>query len=189
MPYQSYRNCSRCQATSRSTGQRCRRSTCKYGPYCWQHTKSILGVYVRNVPGGRGMGLFAARDLPAGTKIPYTGKREKRDAYDRRFPGDLRMEYAVTSAGIVTDAALTDSGVGRYANDPRPLPPSRANARIVPDTRRGKPRGSVQLKLTKNVRKGREILTAYGREYWESQIPGPAINQRHRTWMNPNRNR
>lgn len=191
MPYQSYRNCGRCAATSKTTGRRCSRITCKYGPYCWQHTKSILGVYVRPVPGGRGNGLFAARDLPRGHAVPYTGKRATKRSYDRMFPGDIRMEYAITNNNMVTDAALTNSGVGRYANDPRPLPPSRANARIVPDRTRtgrgGNSKGRVKLVLTRPVRRNREITVSYGSDYWQAQVPSPHINARHRQWMKPNR--
>lgn len=187
MGYQSYRNCARCTARTKAR-RRCSRVTCKYGPYCWQHTKSKLGVLVRDSGGGRGYGLFAARDLPKGHLLPYTGKEVRTADYDRRFPGDYTMEYATenSAAGYVTDAALTNSGVGRYANDPRGRGGNpqllRGNAELVPRGRRG-----VALRLTRRVREGREILTPYGPGYWPQVVPPADVNRRHRAWMAPNR--
>lgn len=176
----SYRDCSRCTAMRRGPGGgRCTRRTCKYGPMCWQHTTLSQGVRVRESPrrgGPNGMGLYASRDLPRGHRIQYRGKKTTKRAYNRMFPGDYRMEYAVQNGRAeIIDAAKTNSSVARYANDGRRA--AHQNAELVPHG------GLVYLTTTKPIRRGAEILTPYGDEFWQAQTAPAALRNRHRQWI------
>lgn len=189
----SYRACDRCTALKRDGG-RCTRRTCKYGPRCWQHTRSATGMEVKRsvaLPAA-GLGLFAHRDLPSGTEIPYRGKTMRRDLYETRFPGDWRMPYTVDGHdGIVRDAAKTNSGVARYANDVRVFNAAgnvrqrrQRNAGLYSkDTDGNGTYDRVVLELTRPVRRGREILVDYGDPYWGRELPPRETRNRHRQWI------
>ena len=67
------------------------------------------------------------------------------------------------------DAASTQSGLARYANDCRVANIREGdckgnNSRFVKVTRAGKT--TVWLRATKNIKAGSEILISYGRKYW-----------------------
>ena len=186
----SYPACNRCTAR-KADGVRCTRNTCKYGPRCWQHTRIRTGFSV-NQSGtpSQGMGLFAHRALPEGTEIPYRGKTLPELQYRQKFPGDWRMDYAVTGQdGIVRDAAKTNAGVARYANDVRVFSRGgrvvrkrQPNAGLYTVDANG--RGDrVVLELTKPVAQGREVLLDYGDGYWENDAAPVETVQRHRRWI------
>ena len=68
--------CRRCEATKRN-GAQCNRQVCIWLPFCWQHTRSELGIR----PGPSGVldgatGLFAHRSFQKGDLVaPYGGER------------------------------------------------------------------------------------------------------------------
>ena len=162
----SVTECDRCSATTRS-GARCKSRTCKYAMMCWQHTKQLLHLGVRDsaVPAA-GQGLFTYVDIPAKRVIcSYGGENISRAAYDAN-----RSDYGVgIPGGRVIDGASTQSSIGRYANNCRPADKAAGhcrgnNARFSISTREGQT--TVNIKSTKPIPAGSEIFVAYGSGYW-----------------------
>lgn len=150
-----------CSATAAKSGCRCKAKTAK-GQYCWNHLRSIRGLRIKKVP-GKGFGLFADRHLPSGTSIDYTGDRVVTNS--DRVGGEYFLQDA---RGSAIDAARTNSGEGRWVNDPRGSD-KRANALFVLHTPRGESRRAC-VRTTRPVQKGEEILVAYGRAYWRYHL-------------------
>lgn len=162
----STRECVRCAGRKRDGG-RCSRRTCLYSKYCFQHAQKKKHLSIKNSTIPRaGKGLFAAADLPRGTRIPYKGEMMTRQQVDERYPGDELGEYVLCFGRgrnqRCVDARSTQSGLGRYANDNRGTR-YRANARFQDPGRRER---WPQIVLTRAVRKGEEIFVAYGGDYW-----------------------
>lgn len=154
----------RCEANTLS-GSPCSRNTIKHARYCWQHTKQHLGVHVKTstIPNA-GQGLFASRDLNEGTRIQYARPEDylTRAQVEQRY-GNRRGDYVVCEGNHCLDARSTQSGHGRYTNDARNTH-KRSNSRLTVYHQGGQVRGNVRL--TKKVKAGQEILTSYGRSYW-----------------------
>lgn len=160
---------------------------------CWQHTKILSGVYVkRSTVRDAGLGLFAARRLSPGYALPYGGKRSTVGSYNRRFPGNVTLPYAVTygSGSYVMDACLTNDPVSRYANDAvggvrhsrlRRGRKARYNAELVDGG------GRPELVVTRRIDAGEEIFVDYGDEYWSGEAPGAGMRARHRAWCRDRR--
>lgn len=145
------------------------RGTCKLKTkltkHCWIHTTRDTGARPSD-SAIAGKGLIAMRDLPTGTNIPYGGKMMSKAHLNRICPSPYTAEYAVKYArNKVIDARESDTrGPGAYANDPRGTG-KRANAKLSIDTRNQR----ANVKLTKNVKRGEEVLVHYdpeGDEYW-----------------------
>lgn len=145
-----------CTAASRH-GPRCKARTAK-GQYCWSHLRSIKGLRIKKSP-GNGFGLFAARRLPAGHGVDYTGDRKVLQS-DR----DGGVYFLRDRAGSAIDAARTNSGEGRWVNDPRGSG-KRANAKFCLHTPPGGERRAC-VRMTRPVKEGEEILVRYGQGYW-----------------------
>ena len=150
-----------CTAATRK-GPQCRAFTAK-GQYCWNHLRSIEGLRIKksSIPGA-GLGLFADRDLPKGTRIDYTGDRvplaSERD-------GGVYFLQITQHAAI--DAARTNCGQGRWVNDPRGSD-QRQNSEFVLYTPPGRPRQAC-VRTRRPIQKGEEILIKYGGAYWRYQ--------------------
>lgn len=149
----SIRDCDRCTAIT-AAGHRCKLITCKTGPYCYVHSKSILGVRVKR-SGVHGQGLFAERKFRRGENIAeYTGPLTV------EIPeGDYGLEMR---SGRFRDAIRTNSTVARYANDCRGTG-RRCNAALKGD--RHDP-DRAWLRAQHKIRKGQEIMAKYGDQYW-----------------------
>lgn len=163
--------CQQCAATTK-TGAKCKRSVCIGIPYCWTHAR-LAGLAVKNTE-GRGKGLFAyGKDRkqretgsPAVFKkndviAEYAGELISREELARRY-NNVTAPYTLASAqkGKYIDAACK-RGLGSLANDPRGTG-LQANARLSVG------RNGGNLKATKNIYHGQEILTSYGRDYWRN---------------------
>lgn len=155
--------CTRCQAI-KEDGRRCTRTTCKYADKCWQHTKRDEGVEIKKDEDHpeRGYGMWAVRDLPAGTRFRYGRPGlDNVEPYLVNQMEDAEAVYVLCNDDNTQciDARSTQSGLARWVNDIRP---DRANARLV------YPRGEnaqPSLRLTERVRAGREIRAWYGPVY------------------------
>ncbi len=177
----SERSCNTCIA-AKKTGGKCTRSTCKYGPKCWQHTQIQDGLAVKpsTVPGA-GQGLFAKRTFHNNEKIAtYTGERITQRQLDQRYGAGHHTlgEYVIKKYGsgknsVYIDARKTNSGVARYANDCHGSSQDcNAEFKSAGKSRGkngGKAKRSVIIKATKNIRPNTEILTSYGNEYWQNK--------------------
>ena len=148
----------RCTAITKK-GAPCRQRTAK-GQFCWCHLSSERGLRIKpsTVPGA-GLGLFAARRLPAHSAIDYTGDRVPL-AGDR----DGGVYFLQTKRNEAIDAARTNAGEGRWVNDPRGTA-QRANAEFSLYTPPGGQR-RAGLRTTRAILEGEEILVKYGADYW-----------------------
>jgi hypothetical protein len=159
----------RCTATTRR-GAHCQQRTAK-GQYCWNHLRVIAGLRIKrsNVPGA-GMGLFAARDLPAGYDVDYTGDRVRLDtaADGGAYFLQIRRDEAI-------DAARTNAGEARWVNDPRGTD-MRANSEFVLHTPPGRPRVAY-VRTLRRVPRGEEILVKYGAQYWRYALKGKSARK------------
>lgn len=155
-------DCTRCNART-TRGTQCTRSTCKYADKCWQHSIAATGVEIKENPRNpaAGLGIWAKRDLRAGTRLRYG--RFPRDVVeidevrDRDWP-ENRYLLCDDTERLCFDARSTQSGLGRWVND---VPRGQINSAL----RVHRPTEQANLVLTKNVRAGREIVTNYGPQY------------------------
>ena len=147
----------RCTANAKS-GAQCKLRTAK-GQYCWNHLRIVAGLRVKKsaVP-GFGMGLHAARDLPRGTLIRYTGDSIPLDD----DCGGAYFLQLTNRVGI--DGARTNAGEGRWINDPKGSAKD-ANCKFCVYTPRGESR-RAGVRTLKLIKKGEEIFVRYGAAYW-----------------------
>ena len=159
----------RCTANTKK-GAHCKQITAK-GQFCWNHlrSESALRIKMSKVPGA-GMGLHAARDLPAGTSIDYTG-----DRVPVRGIKDGGVYFLQLNEQIAIDAARTNAGYGRWVNDPRGSG-LRANAKFVIHTPPGGRRVGC-VRTLRLVKAGEEICVPYGLDYWRFYAAQPPVKQ------------
>jgi hypothetical protein len=162
MADQTLRETVRCAGQTKG-GTRCKLNTTKYAAMCHLHTKQQKGLKViESKIQGAGQGLFAHKDLPRNTKVPYARAQDflSKQQLDARY-GDGLAQYALCnpSETVCTDARSTQSGLSRYANHR----PARRNSKLTIGRRNG--RRFANLVLTKPVRAGGEVYTDYGPEY------------------------
>lgn len=156
------RGCVRCKEISKKTKKQCKRRTCLYSDYCWQHTRNTKGLKIKKstIPNA-GRGLFATRLLKRGEIIPYGGVRMTKKQVDTKYGGDDKVaEYVIChNKNRCFDASNTQSGLGRWVNDG--VYAGRGKNAEFRTRRTG-----VFLELIQDVQPGEEILTTYGPEYW-----------------------
>ena len=152
----------RCTSNA-ATGNQCRARTA-VGQYCWNHLKKNAGLRVKKseAPNG-GMGLFAARALPKGHRIDYTGDRI---ATDGMQGGTYFLELSNSTS---IDAARTNAGEGRWINDPRGTDKT-ANCHFNVYTPPGRPRIGC-VRTLRPIELGEELLIHYGAAYWRYYDP------------------
>jgi len=156
-------------------GLPCKQRTAK-GQYCWNHLRSISGLRIMKSPSIPGqLGLVAARSLPVGTRIDYTGDKVPLSA--AADGGNYFLQIS-TRPGIAIDAARTNCGEGRWVNDPRGTG-SAANSQFVLYTPPGKPRQAC-IEITRLVPAGEEILIKYGDKYWRFHLSKAGVAARKR---------
>ena len=146
----------RCTADTRQS-QHCKART-RRGEYCHVHQRVEDGIGIRasKIPNA-GQGLFALREFTRGQCIAlYTGDRIIDNGGASSGPYMLQL----TNAEIL-DAARTNTGYGRWANDPRGSTMN-ANAEFCVD----RARRTAYLRATRAIRAGEEILVPYGASYW-----------------------
>ena len=113
---------------------------------------------------GAGKGLFAATDLPAGTRLgEYTGHRTKAQPRNGNYVWEVNIYHPNGSFSHheYVDARRTPTCILRYANGAR----TPAQRRLI-NTEMYQHRGRVFYRTTKRVRRGTEIIVDYGEEYW-----------------------
>lgn len=165
--------CSQCTAIRASDGKRCTRSTCKYGPMCWQHTRQHEKVEVKKstIPGA-GLGLFASckrgktcfkeKDFVSsygGRVFPY---REAAKAYYK--DPDAGFYLLRMGDGSIVDGAETNSGNARYINDSR----DRKTRNVAFMSNVAAERDPFKrVRAKKNIVHAQEIFADYGPGYFE----------------------
>lgn len=200
MPVGSYRSCNTCAYVNPTTRRRCRRKTCKYGPFCYQHTAKANGVKIKKSH-GRGYGLFATKNLRPGTSFNYTGKlvcyedtpMSAPDYDDKIIPYGMLMvaddddQLLTDSRGstcktVIVDACLTNDSVARYinaANDDE-------TENCVTEIRTNSSGDDfLVVVVTRTVRSGQELLLRYDDDFDfrdpSSEMTKPQ-QQEHRQW-------
>ena len=128
------------------------------GQFCWTHLRSLRGLRIKpsSMP-GIGRGLFAAKPLPDNYRIDYTGDRVALDGVNGG------AYYLQLSRATAIDAARTNSGEGRWMNDPRGSARD-ANCEFRVWTPPGLPRIGC-VRTTRPVAAGEELTIAYGAKY------------------------
>lgn len=144
--YMSKRSCAICTAKN-ANGRQCKRWSCAYGPYCWQHTQTKLHLKIADSKvKGAGKGLFAfdpehkgeknhivfaadEKNLPShpakGLITPYQisdkylSKQEIKELKADVLPYALAIHGDKMAEGdYYANPYKTNDGLGRYPNDP-----------------------------------------------------------------------
>ena len=155
----------RCSANNNAGGQCGQRTAVAH--LCWGHLQRDFGLRVRkSTVQGAGRGLFAARELPANHRVPYTGDEIELRADENGGPYVLQTRHG---AGI--DAARRNSGLGRWVNDPRGAVdgqgrPREANCEFTVHMPRGEQQRVAAVRTLRPILRGEELLVRYGNGYW-----------------------
>ena len=154
----------RCTADARG-GRQCGART-KRGQYCYVHRRKLNGTHIKPASTeSHGFGLFTTRAFKKGDTIAdYTGDyvTGRSDEIGGSYFVNLRIR-----GGAAIDAARTNSGDGRWANDARGvrLPDGRrARANCIMAGQAGT--RVVKLRATRDIAAGEEIFLSYGAAYW-----------------------
>ena len=162
----------RCSANNNAGGQCGQRTAVAH--LCWNHLQRDLGLRVRpSTVQGAGRGLFAARELPANHRVPYTGDEIELRAEENGGPYVLE-----TRRGTGIDAARRNSGLGRWVNDPRGAideqgRPRAANCEFTLHTPRGERQRVAAVRTLRPIVRGEELLVRYGSGYWRFHAAAP----------------
>ena len=145
----------RCNAINKN-GTRCRRHT-KRGDKCWNHLVKDEGLRIKKstIP-GVGLGLFAAKDFKKDTKVvDYKG-----EVMDHPSGGDYVLEI---NPHRFIDARKSIYA-GGFANTLRKGDKGTLNSKLTSYRSEGR------IKSTKPIKAGKEVLVAYGRNYWKRGV-------------------
>ena len=144
-----------CTATTK-TGDRCRRHTCRYAPYCASHKEYRAAQ--SNIPNA-GRGAFAVRDLKKGSTIGsyiIATKRQNEAEFLESHPNGRATHTALVKGGYFTATGVgnrTHNAIGMLNNAVRG---GRNNAKLLQ---------SGRVVTTRNVKKDDELLLAYGSSF------------------------
>jgi uncharacterized protein len=163
---QTVRDCAQCSGLT-VKGTRCTRRTCKLSSLCFQHLSKEKGLAVRTstIPNA-GQGLFTTKDvsIPANKRrsgvplIQYTGEELTAAQHQQRYGDEVGQYVLKLGPQKFIDARSTQSSVARYANAcDKPGARKPCNARFSV---------SGKLVAVKKLNKGQEVLTRYGKEYF-----------------------
>jgi hypothetical protein len=160
---QSVYESNRCDSIASSTGQRCRNRTGR-GRQCWHHQMRNKNVRVKTsqIPNG-GLGLFAGpKGIKKGQRISYTGQAMTHAAVNARYPRETYPHgpdyvYCRSNAHCRDARKTSERGYGRWVNDARGSD-LRNNAKLTT---------GYNVRATRNIAPGSEVLASYGRQYWQ----------------------
>lgn len=144
-------------------GAQCKRRTGKT-QYCYSHLEKIEHVKIKKstIPAA-GYGLFTTVRRPARRKVvEYRGNKVSRPR--NTLAGDYVLETTGAHPPPYTyiDANHTTAGSGRFSNMAKASNHLSNNAKLSLDYRGHK----ANIVSTRAIPAGREILTSYGRGYW-----------------------
>jgi hypothetical protein len=159
--------CTQCTGTT-SKGSRCKNKVCVGVAVCHLHRKALgLKVKKSNIPNS-GKGLFATKDFKKNVVIgSYGGENVSKAEINRRYGNSKKdnAPYALSAynaKGRVLDSAcrrslmsIANSGRQRKGN----------NAKF---SQQMKPNGTINVRATKTIKAGDEILIWYGKDYWKT---------------------
>lgn len=166
--------CQQCEGRTKN-GSRCRKRVCIGVPLCWQHLRTERFLRIGASPiAGKGLFVFKPGSVPDAIVFHqndrithYDGERIGAEVH-QRYPGDITAPYA-----LMTENAACKRGVGSLANHaPAGNGPGHANARY------SQYRGRGQLRATRDIRNGEEVLVNYGPQYQFENIVSATIRRR-----------
>jgi hypothetical protein len=150
------------------TGQQCKRRVVIGSPCCFQHCDDKYNLQIKNstIPNA-GVGIFAFNKNKQQQRkpvfkedtmiVPYHGELINKRQLNQRY-GNKTAPYAVQLSKYYEDGAI-QRGIGSLANTK-----NKTHNNAILTYRETKPR-TAQLKATKNIYHGQEILVDYGDEY------------------------
>jgi hypothetical protein len=146
--------CPQCTATTKA-GDRCKRATCKYAPFCDAHKAYRVGP--SEIPNA-GRGAFAVRDLKKGDTIGsyiVATVRQTLDEFMAEHPSGRATHTAKVGNHYYTalEAGPRTNQVGMLNTAGRG---GRNNARLL---------ASGRVVASRGVKKDDELLLAYGSSY------------------------
>ena len=157
-------DCQRCQGHARSTGQQCRKVTCKYLPLCFIHLKQNgLQVKQSNIPNG-GDGLFTLIARQRNELIGEYSGEELTDAQLQNWYGNDTAPFAFKARGNFNVDPACERCYSAYANTARGSNYQNNCTFIV--SHQGGTR--VRVRTTKAVPANAELFVAYGANYWNN---------------------
>ena len=147
--------CPQCTATTKA-GDRCRRHTCRYAPFCASH--KAYRVAQSNIPNA-GRGAFAVRDLLKGSTVGsyvIATKRQNKAEFLESHPSGRATHTAIVKGDYYTATGAgnrTHNAIGMLNNSGKG---GRNNAKLL---------ASGRVVTSRNVKKDAELLLAYGSSY------------------------
>ena len=147
--------CPQCTSTTKA-GDRCKRTTCKWAPFCAAHKAYRVGPSEID---GAGRGAFAVRDMKKGTTLGSyviaTVKQTEAQFKDEHPSGRATHTAKIGSHYYTALGAgnRTQNQVGMLNNAGRG---GRNNAKLL---------ASGRVVTSRNVKKGDELLLSYGSSY------------------------
>ena len=145
--------CPQCTAKTKA-GDRCKRTTCRYAPFCASH--KAYRVAQSNIPNA-GRGAFAVRDLKKGDTIGsyvIATKRQTEEEFLESHPSGRATHTALVKGSFFTaTGAGNRNAIGMLNNAGRG---GRNNAKLLQ---------SGMVVTSRNVKKDAELLLAYGSSY------------------------
>lgn len=174
--------CARCifRGVGGVATRHCKRTSCIVGPYCWQHTRVVYGVQVKeSTIADAGNGLFATKAFARGDLIvPYRGEvyrnereMERATSTNTAASKDMTAVYTISLAdGSFINPYQTNSTPARYANHKESIARggrlrrrNGANAEFFEGED-----GEVWLQAIVAIAAGSEIFVDYGPGYWDA---------------------
>ena len=153
-----------CQAMNQNN-RRCRNKTAQVYPYCWIHLKSLDKLQIKQSRiQGAGKGLFYVGKTPVPpdrTITQYSSERITRE-------GNPNSDYVLQiSRNQFLDSDNKLNYAGRYINDSRN---GQNNVRFGNgyNIREVNNRFVVPVRTTRRILPNTELLTSYGRRYWDN---------------------
>jgi hypothetical protein len=148
--------------------EQCKRNTCLYSDFCWQHTRIAKGLKIADstLPGA-GKGLVATKSFKQGDVVAVYGGKDVTVAEFEANPSN----YAITlDDDLIRDAKSSQSDLGRWSNDCRPNDIENENCegnntQFWYDDLRGE-RPDLFLEAIQDIDPGDEIFVGYGDTYW-----------------------
>ena len=157
-------DCERCQGNAKSTGEQCKKVTCKYLPLCFIHLKQkVLQVKQSTIPQG-GDGLFT---LVARTKYEiigeYTGEVLTNEQLHNRYGNDT-APFAIRAKRNYNIDPACERCFPAYINSA--LHTNHQNNCEYIVWHQGGTR--VRVQTTKALPAGAELFIAYSAGYWNN---------------------
>ena len=158
--------CQQCRYV-KANGVQCKRTTCLYPSYCWQHSQQEYPFKIKNstIPGA-GKGLFSTslinkHDLIHQKAGYYGGKVVTAAVYN-----NSKSTYGVSLSGNkgVMDGASTQSGLLRRANTKK-RGQGGNNAKLIRVNQTALRPERIGAQATKRIPAGSEIFMGYGPGY------------------------